>query len=223
MTIKTRVERAASAKAHGFRYVKADDVAIVSVVGERPNPTVSLTTVLHACVRRLTPLLASIDRLDVRRLLLFVATPFWDQPNALARRAEIWAREDLHWLPADAPRSPTVHIHRSDGSRIAGLARIPESALMNVAEFVRKNRAAVVWLSANTDLDETRVRALFERAFPQGESQVDWASVTDAIAGGEDIVLRISGGFDDREVAIDAFMATWLLQTLDAASSDEAG
>ncbi len=63
-------------------------------------------------------------------------------------------------------------------------------------------------------MSDARVRSLAATAFPQGVSSVDWGSVVAQAEGGEDICIRASGGFDDKEVALDAFLSDDLLRRI---------
>jgi hypothetical protein len=97
-----------------------------------------------------------------------------------------------------------------DGLRFAGLAQISDAAFADAADFVRTHGASMLFVSPRLDLSEDRVRTMFAQAFPRGVPAVDWA-VVNQVEHCEDIVLRVSGGFDDPEVSIDAFVSADLL------------
>jgi hypothetical protein len=61
---------------------------------------------------------------------------------------------------------------------------------------------------------EDEVQKVFSLAFPKGEASVSWASAVTSVADRNQILLRASGGFDDREVAIDVLMPTQLFETV---------
>lgn len=217
MTISTKVETAASAKAHGFHYVQSSNVAVVSVTGERDAPSTSLSTVLQACIARFEIfLLGWLRALPDDRLLLFAATPFWDQYNALSRRRGIWGSEGLSWLRGAAQRSPSVEISDGSGARFAGLVHIEQPAIFAAADFARTHGGSFLFVSPHDELTDERVRSMVKKVFPKGKSAVDWSAVVDQISKGEDIAIRVSGGFDDPEVSIDAFMRADLLRRLES-------
>lgn len=222
MTIRTKVETAASAHTSGFRYVRSNNVAVVSVTGQQDTSTTSLSTVLQACVRRFRPLLlGSLRVVPDAHIFLFVATPFWEQHNALSRRRGIWGNEDLRWLSDGVLRSPSVEISANGGTRFAGLAQIDDTRIFEATDFVRTHGASFLFISRDTDLTDQRIRSIFNKIFPKNEFAVDWAGVVDQIGEGADLCIRVNGGFDDREVSVDAFMSTDLLGRIPQDSNSE--
>jgi hypothetical protein len=208
MTIELKIEVASSAKGHGFQYVRSANVAVVSIIGERSEPSTPLRAVLQACFARFDVFLREwLRALPYARVLLFAATPFSDRHNALSRRRGIWGIDALEWLPASTSRSPSVEISREDGgSRFVGLAEIPVEHVFEAADFARTHGGSLLLLSSRGDLTEERVRSTAASVFPKGESAVDWASAVSLVEEGEDICIRASGGFDDREASLDAFL-----------------
>jgi hypothetical protein len=218
MTTSTRIETALSAKAHGFSFVESSKVAVVSVICRRGDANVSLASMMRACVQRFQPLLLSwLSALPQHCVLLFAATPFWDQHNVISRRRGLWGTKDLSWLPAGAARSSAVEMRGADGLRFAGLAQISDAAFADAADFVRTHGASLLFVSPRIELDEDRVRTMFTHVFPRSGSAVDWAVVNQAEQC-EDIVLRVSGGFDDPEISIDAFVSADVLSRAGGAS-----
>jgi len=207
------IETAVSARANGFQYVRSDDVAVVSVTCDRSAAGIPLVTALQACLIRFEPFLRSmLDGRPGARLFMFVTTPFWGHHNVVARRCGVWVREDWGWLP-HASRSPSVEISRDVESRFAGLAQIGDSLGFEAADLVRRDDASrFLFVSSDEALTEERVRTMFDKVIPQGQSAIDWASVVDQIGAGADACIRIGGNFDDREVSIDAFIPAELLE-----------
>jgi hypothetical protein len=214
MTIKTAVQVARSARAHGFRYVQSSNVAVVSVTGERDAPNTPLKTVMQACAKRFEVILRGwLRTLSQYRLLLFSATPF-AQHNALSRRRGIWGTEGLTWLGDAAKRSPCVEIASKAGERFAGLVEVGDANIFEATDFVRMHGGSALLVSRHGELTEERVRAMVAKLFPKGEAAVNWAGFVDQVGEAGDICVRASGGFDDREVSIDAFLSADLLQSL---------
>jgi hypothetical protein len=144
----------------------------------------------------------------------FTATAFWDQHNALSRRRGIWGSDQLGWLPTDAVRSPSVEIIGAAGARFAGLAEVGKSDLFEAADFVRTHGGSFLFVSPRIDVSEERVRAMANKVFPKGESVVEWRNVVDLVEEGEDICVRVGGGFDDPVASIDVFLSADLLRSL---------
>jgi hypothetical protein len=220
MIIETTLETALSAKERGFRYVRSGHVAVVSVTGARGVSSISLRTVLKACVARFEATLHGwLLSLPHHRIVLFASTAFSAQHNALSRRRAIWGSEGLSWLPRAAARSDSVHINREDGEmRFAGLAEIDEASFFEAAEFMRTHAGSFLTVSARGDLTEERVRSIVAKVFPKADAAVNWSAAVAEVENGEDICIRASGGFDDPEASIDAFLSDGLLRKLEAAS-----
>ena len=218
MTTDTKVETAVSAKARGYRYVRSDSVAVVSVSGERNAPSTSLRTVLQACFARFEVFLHGwLRALPEDRVLLFAATPLSAQHNVISRRRGIWGTDGLNWLPASVSRSPSVEIRGEEGvTRFAGLAEIAQANFFEAADFARMRDDSFLLVSPRQELTENRVRSMVAKVFPRGESAVDWTGVVAQVEEGEDICIRASGAFDDREASIDAFLSDNLLRRLGA-------
>ncbi len=220
MTIEIKVETVSSAKAHGFRYVRSDDVAAVSVIGERSGPAESLQAVLHACFAHFNVFLrAWLGALPYAGVVMFTATQPSDQHNTVSRRRGLWGIDELRWLPASADRSPSVEVVGDDGrTRFAGLVAIAHQDVFEAVDFVRTHSGSFLLVASPGGLSEERVRAMAAQVFPKGESRIDWEAAVAQVERGEDICIRASGNFDDREASIDAFLHEALRRKLEAAT-----
>lgn len=217
MTIDVRVEKAASAAAAGFQYVRSRDLAVVSIIGRRDSSCIPLAVTLKACIVKLEAFLSVwLRTLPLHRIILFAATMCSHEHNALMRRRGIWGSEGLGWLPPDAQRSNSVEIQGGEGERFAGLVLVGTGGLFEAAEYARTHRSAFLLLSSDVTLTEDRVRLLAQQAFPTGGSDPSWATILEQIVGREEVFIRASGGFDDPEAAIDAFLSGNLLDRLEA-------
>lgn len=206
MTIEARASSCRSAIAAGFEFVLSPEVGIVSVSACRDS--MPQERALEACVAELLPQLRKWQvRLPRHALYAFVATPYWAHMNAVLRRRGLWKRAELGWAARSAVRSPDIEFVDAQGSRFAGIALVSEEELFQAANYLRFHLAGFLILARDVRLEESSVQAMFARAFPHGESRVDWSSLTSGCASSDDVVLKISGAFDDPEVAIDAFMS----------------
>lgn len=213
---RPKLETAISARDAGFRFVRSSAVAVVSVAARRDSPTTSLQLVLEPCTARFAELLEGwLGVLHDHRIVLFVATPPRDPPNAVARRRGAW-RDAPDWLAETTSRSPSVEIVDDDRVRFAALAEIGQQNLLAAAELVRTSSTSFLFVSSNRDRTEPRVRSLVATVFPDGAPHLDWGCVTSLVENSRDICIRVSGNFDDREASIDAFLAADLLRTLGA-------
>jgi hypothetical protein len=214
MTIDVRMETATSAKVDGYRFVSSERVAVISLIGTRDGLGTPLRDVLRACVERFGVVLANcLRRRPSDRVLLFAATlPSYDH-NVVSRRRGLWGLSPYQSLPATAARSESVEIVDELGTRFAGLADVG-GALFEAVDLVRTTSDAFVMVSPMAGLSEQRVRSTAAAVFPDGRSGMDWVRVVDLLATGADVIIRATGGFDDREVSLDAFLDRELLQAI---------
>jgi hypothetical protein len=221
MTIETRTEIASSAKAQGFRYVQSDDIALVSVISVRSESSTPLRDVLQVCAMKFQPYLrAWLRALPGARLFLFVATPPSDNHNALTRRRGVWGIDDLRWLPATAQRSPNVEVAvHQGGTRFVGFTAIPEESFFEAGDFARTHGASFLLVSSRDALLESEMKTITERVFSIGQSALDWTNVVSLADERDCICIRPSGGFDDREAVIDAFLRNELRRQLGEADT----
>jgi hypothetical protein len=212
MTTEPRIEISLSARASGFGYVRSDSVAVVSVLCERADDRTPLALLLRACVSKFGNLFREWLRLlSDHRILLFVVTPPSAYHNAVSRRRGVWT-DDLQSLSRAGARSPSVEVCGVAGSRYAGLLQIDEPHFADAAEFVRANSSSFILVSATHDIDEKYVRSIAEQVFPLGQPALDWSRVVGHVDSGDDICIRVSGNFDDRQVSIDSFLSAQLLR-----------
>ena len=71
----------------------------------------------------------------------------------------------------------------------------------------RTNESIFLLVSTSGDFDTERVRGTFRSVFPADSTRIDWGGVVDPIDSETTACIRVSGRFDDRDVAIDVFVA----------------
>jgi len=216
MIIDVQVHASMSAASYGLAFVTSPSLGVIEVVARREVSSTPLQMLLDACTQRLAELLRVWSRtLPERRVLAFFATPFWEHHNALSRRRGIWGSRSMAWLPVDTPRSVSVTIAGHRGARFAGIAEIDEAGLPGCADCIRAQGSGFLLFSSDAGINDARVRALFEEAFPSGGSAVEWSNLLKKTEGRDDVAIRVYGGFDDPEVSIEAFLAANLLTLLE--------
>jgi hypothetical protein len=216
MTIEIVVETGASAKMRGFKYVRSNEIAVVSITGRRNDSDTPLRAVLHVCVERFATFLSLwLSYLSRHRLLLFAATPLSNHHNVVSRRRGVWGAGDFRWLPASSSRSPSVELVGSAGCvRFAGLTEVDRTKIFEAADFARTYGDSFILLSSTSLVTEECVRAIGTKVFPSGQSALDWASAVALVEEGQEVCIRASGNFDDRDASIDAFLSYELFQKI---------
>jgi len=89
--------------------------------------------------------------------------------------------------------------------RFAGLASVTPENLLTVCEIAR-NLSSSFMVIGDVGLEERSVETLYKFAFPvklEDSTSVHWHNLCQALCPLGNIVVRVSGLFDDHEVAID--------------------
>jgi hypothetical protein len=209
-TQRAEVKAIGSAAEHGYSFVTAPGVSVISITAPR-EPNQPFDGALGACVDELRQRLHAWRALvPSHRLVLFASTPFWTAPNAVQKRRALWGSdESLAWTRSAVSRTE-LEVTEPRGSRFAGVVQVPEQELLKAADYARTHDAAVLLFSPEAELSENRVRSLFTRAFPRGGSGSDWSALVLHCASSDDVVIKVSGAFDDVELAIDVFLSSAL-------------
>lgn len=209
-TQRARVKAIGSAAGHGYSFVATPDVSVISITAPR-EPNLPFDGALGACVDELRQLI-HLWRIPLpsHRLVLFASTPFWTKPNAIQKRRALWGSdESLAWARAAVSRAE-LEVTEPRGSRFAGVVEVLDHELLNAADYARTHDAAVLMSSPEAVVSENRIPSLFTQAFPRGGSSVDWSALVLRCASTDDVMIKISGAFDDLELAIDVFLSSAL-------------
>lgn len=163
---------------------------------------------IDAAINRVMESISEIVR--VRRLTpwLFATHSCWQQDDRIVRSKRLWQVgqwTDRSRLEGD--RSPDVEFRSPRGVNYAGVIRI-RNGLGAACETVRDSNSSFLFFSNRPNLDnEIEIKRLYGDAIPsytQGSDvKIDWTSLAIAICSSGDLLVRVTGGFDDPEVAID--------------------
>jgi hypothetical protein len=141
------------------------------------------------------------------RLWLFVVDGPLRNPSALSRHQKLWKGHRDLVGSSDVVRIGEEFEIKSEGLvRYAGLLEISCDSCDKAISAARTNSSFAIIFSKRDDIDsQYGVRSIFSAAFPKGSGQtaVDWLSLAINLCPQEDILVRITGLFDDREAAAD--------------------
>lgn len=209
-TQRARVKAIRSAANHGYSFVTTPDVSVISITAPR-QPNQPFDAALGACVEELRVRAHSWrTRLPSHRLFLFASTPFWTKSNAIQKRRALWGSdESLAWTRSAVSRAE-LEVNEPRGSRFAGVVEVPEHELLHAANFARTHDSAVLMFSEEAEVSEDRILSLFARAFPKGSSGADWSALVLHCGSSDDVMIKVSGAFDDVDLSIDVFLSSAL-------------
>ncbi len=91
---------------------------------------------------------------------------------------------------------------------------MPAAEVAAAADYVRTTGDSILFFSNSLPLTKEHALALCAQVFPSCESSVDWAAALGLLPETDDILLKVHGGFDDREVSVYGFMDSNLIKRL---------
>lgn len=164
-------------------------------------------------------LITSIPGIEYRTWL-FVAHGPWQLANRIVRYNKLWKEHrDLIQSSGVIKVGDEVEIESSGLIRFAGFLEVTGEAFLKAINLVRTNSACAIICSKQPEIDsEASVRSIFLSAFPEADGtrqvSVDWMTLAIYLCPQGDILIRVSGLFDDREAAADVIAAKGIIASL---------
>lgn len=143
------------------------------------------------------------------RVWLFVSQRPWQPANRIVRHRKLWKDyRELIESGGIVNVSDEVEVSSEVGIRFSGVLEVTGSSIESALELVRTNPACAMICSKRQDIDsQVSVRSIFSFAFPKKDGieqvQVDWMTLALGLCPMGDVLIRVSGQFDDREAAVD--------------------
>lgn len=193
-----------ASRAAASGHASLQSVAGVSLLARRSGSEPDLASLIHACGQRLQPTMSGLP------VWIFVAHGPWQPDNRITRHRGLWRSHAMRarWERPETVKSEAVAIAGAAGVRFAGVAAVDNTWLLEALELVRVDPACFLFVSHRKDLVlPEQVKRLFDVVFTGGpadsQTHIDWQALITAVCPLGDIVIRVSGGFDDPEGAID--------------------
>jgi hypothetical protein len=143
------------------------------------------------------------------RLWLFVSDGAWREANRITKYHKLWkSHRDLTEAIDPLKISEEAELESGELIRYAGLLEISDHSCSIAINAVRTNSSFAMIFSKRADIDSSQgIRSIFASAFPKKDGveqeRIDWLTLALGSCTQGDILLRVSGLFDDREVAVD--------------------
>jgi len=156
----------------------------------------------QACAERIAPLLYKNDKLTKEnKVWLFIGQE---------RRGRIKSLLKKEWLDV-LPLATEVSIESNSGAKSAGLVEIAAENFLTAIRILRAIDSACIIVSGRSDIvSERNIVYTYYSAFPSERvpqtSGVSWAGLTLLLCPVGDILLRVSGSYDERLATIDCIM-----------------
>lgn len=186
-------------------------VCIVSTEHELPR---ELELMDKACVEAAAPLLFASERLSENyKLWLFLAHGAWQARSVMVKHRKLWRSFPSAWNLDGFQLCREQLVESDKGLRFMGVAEVRPEGLFTATQILRRESSGALILSRRDYCEsEDEVARLFHSAFPSrgggGAAQewIDWLSFSLSCCPSGDIVIRISGSWDEREAALNLIM-----------------
>lgn len=180
----------------------------VSLQSRKSQEDCSLTDVNRRVSSLFKQWLIKSNYLEESQLWLFSTHDCWQPDSRVSRHKKLWktifARYPDLAVKLHSATSESL-IQNADGKiKFCGLAKFEASSLDFITEFIRTYSTAFIILG-NMDATDESTSFLYENAFWQRESEVNWANLSSALCFSGATAIRSSGAFDDDEASIDIF------------------
>lgn len=190
----------------------ATPLSAVCVVTAEPQLPRELELMDKACVEAAAPLLFDNERLgEGHRVWLFLAHGPWQANSVMVRHRKLWKSFPSAWDLDDFQLCREAMVESRAGVRFAGVAAVSRRGLFTATQILRgANSGALVLSERDYCESEDDLMRLFNAAFPGAagapQEQVDWLSLALACCPSDDVVIRVSGSWDEREASLDLIM-----------------
>ena len=161
-----------------------------------------------ACGREAVSAVSSVWGTDYA-LWLFVADGPWKHANRITSHQKLWKNHrDLVESDGISKIGEEIEVVSDGLIRYAGLLEISRNSCDKAINCVRTNPSFSMIFSKRPNVDCAQsVRSIFSSAFPKKDGveqiAVDWLSLALVLCPQSDILIRVTGLFDDREAAVD--------------------
>lgn len=148
------------------------------------------------------------------RWFLFVADDCWQPSSAVIRRRRLWRRfRDSFSSFRIMSASPEVFVESPFGIRFCGVLELDltETDMMELASALRMRVTWFLFLTRRPVVhDESCVRWAFDEALMTTQGLVggivQWPNIVRSFCVKQEVLIRVSGGFDDQEACTDVFV-----------------
>lgn len=185
----------------------APPLAAVSFVATTEGLPERLPELARACGDEAASFVAALS--SPRQGWLFVADGPWREATSLVLHRRLWKnRVSLGESQVGGRRSEEVAIRNGRNVRYAGVVEVTPELMDQAVDIVRTDHACAIIFSSRVDMtDPANIETIFRTAFSSagggGGMDVDWLALAVSLCPRGDVLLRVSGLFDDREAAVD--------------------
>lgn len=182
-------------------------LSAITFVAARDSLDIGLKECALACGRKAAEFISRQSR--THDAWLFLADGPWYTPSRITTHKRLWSRhKDVLESDGVGLLSDELEFNDRNLIRYAGVVQVSRLAFERSIEVVRNQHSCAIILSSREDFESLEnVKAIFDLAFRQIHYKrgisVDWGRLASGLCPLGDVLMRVSGMFDDREAAID--------------------
>jgi hypothetical protein len=163
--------------------------------------------------------LAYVNLLPNNRLRtwFFLADGAWQPATRIVKYKKLWKNHpEFMKTRGILCVGDEVEFTSKEGVRYAGLLEISGEAYVEAIRLSRTNHACAIICSNRLNIEAVpSIQSIFYSAFPEKDgsrvSNVNWSWLSAELCYLNDILIRVCGMYDDREVSIQVIMPTGLV------------
>lgn len=192
----------------------------ITCIAVKADPSQKLQDLALACAKEAFSLVTASHN-DRLRCWLFVSDGPWKEATRIVVHQKLWKNHrDLFEADAGCIKSEEVEIKAGSKVRYAGLIEISSVLVEKAIESVRVCSSLAIIFSRRSDIVlPMSVEQIFRSAFSMQngleQTSIDWKALAVALCPKGDLLLRVSGLFDDHEAAVDIIASPQNLPAVD--------
>ncbi len=204
----------------GSQLTSLPPLGAVTFIAQRSNPSQNLQDLAVACGREAFLLVKSAYNESYKRWL-FISDGPWKEATRIVLHQKLWKNHrDLVEAGASGYKSDEVAVEVGGKVRYAGLLEITDGLIEKAINSTRVcSSFAIIFSNRNDIILPISINQIFSDAFIKRDqferTSIDWMSLAIALCPQGDMLMRVSGLFDDREAAVDLIATPEKLPPLD--------
>ena len=196
----------------------APPLGAITWIAVKAVPSQKLHDLAFACAKEAFSRVTASQH-DRLKFWLFVSDGPWKEATRVVVHQKLWKNHrDLVEADANCIKSEEVEMKAGSKVRYAGLIEISSVLVEKSIEAVRVcSSFAIIFSRRNDIVLPTSIEEIFRSAFPMQndleQTSIDWKGLATALCPKGDLLLRVSGLFDDHEAAVDVIASPQNLPT----------
>jgi hypothetical protein len=199
-----------------YQFINRSDIAVLDIIKSITSDDVSLENCLQNLVVKINDFYDEMLKKNLtKNIIVFARSQSYKSSNVIIRKKGIWGIADLSWLNKDYQRTDDLEQSDNIGTYYFGITKIKKNDLFNALNYSRLSRRMLVLFTDQIGIDNS-LQSLSHSIINIRNSEINWSEAINTLCINNNIILKVDGAFDDRQVSVSLFMAKDLLNKLDS-------